>query len=46
MENKDIYTFGNCRICKQGNSLKNGYCHKCESLAFLTQLFEEGTNEQ
>lgn len=27
---RDVYCFGNCKVCKKLTALKNGYCLKCE----------------
>lgn len=39
--NKDIYDFGMCKVCKQYRPLKNGVCPECEEKIKLPKFFED-----
>jgi len=46
--NKDIYKFGNCKICNKYTQLKNELCINCndnELPDFLKDIFGEFKNE-
>ena len=44
-ESRDIYHFGECKICKNITALKNGYCVRCNRISmaeypdFLKNIF-------
>ena len=51
-ESRDVYHFGECKICKNITALKNGYCAGCNKINtaeypdFLKDVFNGFSNSE